>query len=187
MREKVLFSHITAAGSSHTFNDTSFLLGESLSNVYRSMTAMHVRRRSAKAFLNHGRIVQHVQPALLVHVCKCHNHKTSPSSAESLPRLLPLLIPPPPTNHSSFCCLHYYCSTNVMNLVLNRLDGHKYGSGSNIKQHQQQLCQVLAKCNQIQTCLGPSMTFMLLISLFFTTSSTNLSHKSTQCLQNPPS
>jgi hypothetical protein len=28
---------------------------------------------------------------------------------------------------------------------------------------------------------------MLLISFFFTTSSTNLSHKSTKCLQNPPS
>ncbi len=94
---EVFFSHITAAGFSHTIYDTSFLLGESLSNVYRSMTTMHVRRRrrSAKAFLNHGRIVQHVQPALLVHVCKWHNHNISPSSAESLPRLLPLLITPP--------------------------------------------------------------------------------------------
>jgi hypothetical protein len=71
MREKVVFSHIMAAGFSHTFYDTSFLLGESLSNVYRSMTTTHVRRRrSAKTFLNHGRIVQHVQPASLVHVCK---------------------------------------------------------------------------------------------------------------------
>lgn len=96
MREKVFFSHITAAGFSHTFYDTSFLLGLSLSNVYRSMTTMHARRRrrSAKASLNHGRIVQHVQPASLVHVCEWHNHNTSPSSAESLPRLLPLLITP---------------------------------------------------------------------------------------------
>jgi hypothetical protein len=67
-REKVFFNHITAAGFSHTIYDTSFLLGKSLSNVYRS--TMHVRRRSAKAFLNHGRIFQHVQPALLVHACE---------------------------------------------------------------------------------------------------------------------
>jgi hypothetical protein len=73
-----------------------------------------------------------------------------------LPRLLPLLITPPQPPQSFQLLLSTLLPQSWL-LVLNRLDGHKYGSGSNIKQHQWQLCQVLAKCNQIQTCLGPSI------------------------------